>query len=176
MIPKVPKRWAVRGELPVANPEMPEADLELLDEDLVQITDPSGTYVVDVGWYPAGQRNGRFVCRIMRANDWERPVEQVELASLGDTRQWIKRSIEQVQWRLGRQGDFSKQVGVWIYRFLPGGRVKKTGKPTKRAAPTLPDLRSPNVSPEAAGEGKLPRVPSSFTTPLRVQPQVQHAA
>lgn len=50
----------------------PEA-YEELKEDLIQIV-YSDQFIIDVGWYPSFQENGKFTLYLIQNNDWERPV------------------------------------------------------------------------------------------------------
>jgi hypothetical protein len=169
MTPTVPRRWTVRGELPNLDPlSAEEADLALLDEDLIQVSDPSGAYTIDVGWYPAAQRDGRFVCRIVRSSEWDSPIEQVETGSKDAVRQWLKRSVDTVQSLLGRQGEFSAQVGLFIYAKTTKTR-RKQGRPTKRSVPVTPTIRSPSNTREPMTRDSIRQLSSSATTPLQLQ-------
>jgi hypothetical protein len=56
-------------------------EIDNLNEDLLQVTFPGDT-VLDIGWYPAQSRKGRFQVRVSRDADWEHPIFYAEVVSL----------------------------------------------------------------------------------------------
>lgn len=135
--PKAP-RWTVRGDIPQElNPQTAaDEQLELLDEDMLQMVDPTGTYALDVGWYPAATRSGRFICRMVRSEDWDRPLDQLETPKIKIIWKWLKQQINEVNLRVGQTGMFTSNVGLFIYL-----KVAKTA----RAKKTRPAVRRPKV-------------------------------
>jgi len=52
-----------------------ESQIMILDEDLLQLSFKSG-HVVDVGWYPAFEREGNFVINRITNGCWDTPEYQ----------------------------------------------------------------------------------------------------
>ncbi|EIC86322.1 hypothetical protein [Serratia sp. M24T3] len=52
-----------------------DEQIMILDEDLLQLSLTSG-YVVDVGWYPAFERDGNFVINRITNGCWDTPEYQ----------------------------------------------------------------------------------------------------
>ena len=174
MTPKVPKGWTVRGNLPkVELDSATDIQLDLLDEDLVQVRDPSGSYALDVGWYPAASKNGQFVCRLVRADDWDSPVEQLETTNREVVRRWLKRGVEEIQTRIGTPGEFSARIGLFI--FVKRGRNQKAAKARPKPLAISPTISSPTQTHRDA-RSSASTINSSTTTPWRVQPELRHAA
>lgn len=74
-----------------------------LDEDIMQVSDPSGHYALDVGWYPSCNPDGQFVCRVIVDGDWELPREQLETTDVRAVIAWLRRWYEEVPALLGTQ-------------------------------------------------------------------------
>jgi hypothetical protein len=144
--PKAP-RWTVRGDIPhELNPQTAtDEQLELLDEDMLQMIDPTGTYTVDVGWYPAATRSGRFICRVVRSEDWDRPLDQLETPNIKIAWKWLKQQINEVDLRVGQTGTFTANVGLFIHQVARTSRAKKT-RPAARKPRVIPTfLRPPSL-------------------------------
>lgn len=93
-LPQIPTGWTVRGQLPDVNPQTADEDqLELLDEDLLQIIDPTGAMTLDVGWYPAASRSGEFVCRAVVSDQWDEPVDELKTRSSKNVSEWLEKWI-----------------------------------------------------------------------------------
>jgi hypothetical protein len=59
------------------NPDVPLTEQDVLKEDILQITYKNGEsaeYVLDVGWYPEFNENGRFIVKVIVNYDWEKPL------------------------------------------------------------------------------------------------------
>lgn len=179
MTPKVPKGWTVRGELPKSVPATAvESELDVLDEDLIQVVDPSNQYTLDVGWYPAASRTGQYICRLVRDDNWLSPIEQLETRNREIVRQWLIHGIEEIHARLGQPGEFSTRVGVFISRRIRSvaGRRKMPRPPIARPLPLSPTISSPAHTGTRQGDSRPTITSPSSTSPLRVQPALQHAA
>jgi hypothetical protein len=125
ILPKLPKHWTTRGDIPNVNARTATGDDWMaLDEDMLQISDASGQYTIDVGWYPAGSPDGQFVGRIIAADDWERPLEKLETPDRDTLRGWLAHAIADVRSRLGQPGEFSNRVGVFLYARPRAGKVR----------------------------------------------------
>src|SRR5712664_808429 len=171
MTPKAPKGWTVRGDLPkvdlgTAN----DAELDLLDEDLVQVVEPGGQYTLDVGWYPAGSREGRYICRLVRAEEWESPLEQLETNSREAVRQWLVRGVEDIQRRLGSPGQFVTRIGVFI-SARRAGRGRRAAKEQINPLLISPRISSPTHTQVPSSMASSP----SSTARVNMQPALQHA-
>lgn len=46
--------------------------LDCLTEDLLQVKYPGG-YLLDLGWYPEYNENGRFIVQLIKENNWDCP-------------------------------------------------------------------------------------------------------
>ncbi len=44
-----------------------------LNEDLVQV-EYKGNYILDIGWYPEGDVNGRIIIQLIRNSEWDNPI------------------------------------------------------------------------------------------------------
>lgn len=66
----------------------PEA-YEELKEDLIQIV-YSNQFLIDVGWYPSFQENGKFTLFLIENNDWEKPVFKKRTRSIKVVRKTIE--------------------------------------------------------------------------------------
>lgn len=47
--------------------------IEELLEDLIQIEYENG-YLIDLGWYPEYNPNGKFIVQVIKNYDWEKPI------------------------------------------------------------------------------------------------------
>ena len=55
-----------------------------LNEDLIQV-EYGSEYILDIGWYPEGDENGRIIIQLVHNNKWDKPIvreEQIEKNSL----------------------------------------------------------------------------------------------
>ncbi len=69
----------VYEELAVDNWQEWIAQEDNLNEDLLQVAFP-GEVVLDVGWYPAFSRHGKFQVRVIRDAQWDTPIFYAEVA------------------------------------------------------------------------------------------------
>jgi len=175
MTPKVLKGWTVRGDLPKVDfSRATDSDLDLLDEDLLQVIDASRTYTLDVGWYPAASRAGQFVCRLIRSDNWESPLQQLETSNRETVRQWINQTVQEVQALVGQPGQFSDRIGLFIK--IKRRAARSAPKPIPTPLTRTPTVSSP-VDNRLPSAGTLPQFARiSTTTPTRFQPPLQHAA
>ena len=58
-----------------------EGDAFCLHEDLLQLRHERAGLVIDLGWYPDGDRNGRYVLLLVRGQEWDAPLERAESRS-----------------------------------------------------------------------------------------------
>lgn len=146
--PKAP-RWTVRGDMPHELDPQTATDeqLGLLDEDMLQMIDPTGSYTLDVGWYPAATRSGRFICRVVRSEDWDRPLAQLETPNMKIVWRWLKQQIDEIDLRVGQIGMFTDNVGLFVYlKVAKSARTKKM-RPAARKPKVIPTfLMTPSVS------------------------------
>lgn len=158
--PKAPAGWKKRGDMPnVDVRQAPEQDLDLFDEDMLQLVDPTGMHTIDVGWYPAGSRDGHYTCRLVRSDDWEWPLEQIETTDAKTVWQWLKRRVSDVNGRLGVTGSFTTQIGLFIYQR----RSKKTkGRRSITKKVIAPQIAISDIPPQ-----NQPRVPQQVSEPER---------
>ena len=147
--PKAP-RWTIRGDIlreldpQTANDEQ----LELLDEDMLQMIDPTGTYALDVGWYPAATRSGQFICRVVRSDDWERPLDQLETPNIKVVWKWLKQQINEVGQRVGQTGVFAANVGLFIHITVAKTASAKKKRSAARRPRVIPTFFMPTPTSE----------------------------
>lgn len=71
----------------------PFADqLEELNEDLIQIK-YGDDYLLDIGWYPEGNENGKIVIQVIYMFQWEKPIIREEVSSLNALLNCIKKIV-----------------------------------------------------------------------------------
>lgn len=54
-----------------------ETQADELNEDLIQV-EYDGNYILDIGWYPEGDFNGRILIQLIHDNQWDNPIVQEE--------------------------------------------------------------------------------------------------
>ncbi len=172
--PKAP-RWTVRGDIPrQLNPQTAtDEQLELLDEDMLQMVDPTGTYTLDVGWYPAATRSGRFICRVVRSEDWDRPFDQTETPDIKIVWKWLKQQINEVDLRVGQAGTFTANIGLFVHQIGKTSRTKKKPSAVRRPRviptflrPTFPLASNPMFLQERASTTTTPSTSATMAVEL----------
>lgn len=48
-----------------------------LKEDMLMVEFPNG-YMIDVGWYPSFEEDGKFIIRLIKDHDWENVVRSAD--------------------------------------------------------------------------------------------------
>lgn len=158
--PKAP-RWTARGDIPreIIPETATDEQMDLLDEDMLQMVDRTGIYTLDVGWYPAGTRSGRFVCRVVRCEDWDRPLDQVETSDTKIVWRWLKQQIDEVSLRVGQTGMFTDKVGLFIQLNVAKTSRAKKKRPAARRLKVIQTFLT-SISPPALVDrlfsGQLP--------------------
>lgn len=100
--PQVPEGWEVLGEFPDVNPATAtDEQLDLLTEDLFQARLGASKFVLDIGWHPEADRGGRYTGRLIEADDWENPVEELQTTDRGEILGWAEETMETVSERMG---------------------------------------------------------------------------
>lgn len=61
-------------------------------EDILQISFQNNI-LLDLGWYPELDFNGRFVLRVIKDYDWEEPLYEIEFKELGMISENIKKAV-----------------------------------------------------------------------------------
>jgi hypothetical protein len=72
----IPDGWELRSGAPVVIDPQLALDAERvvgLTEDMFSFK--RGRLVMDVGWMPDESPKGEYVCRVVKDDDWERPLE-----------------------------------------------------------------------------------------------------
>jgi hypothetical protein len=111
-LPQIPEGWRALGDLPdVEATTAHEDDLELFSEDTVQLIDPTATYILDIGWYPAESRNGRFVCRLVYRREWDEPLEELSTRSSAVARSWLAQRLSDVSSLFGQPDRLQERIG-----------------------------------------------------------------
>src|SRR6516162_1993266 len=98
----IPQGWQVHGELPSVEFDAASGPArEVFDEDILQVADASGTYTIDVGWYPAQSPKGQFVGKVILGDRWDVPEETFETRSLVAVKDWLSSAVEYVRGMVG---------------------------------------------------------------------------
>ncbi|MBR6149647.1 MAG: hypothetical protein IKQ25_00045 [Lachnospiraceae bacterium] len=50
-----------------------ETQVDELNEDLIQV-EYDGNYILDIGWYPEGDFNGKILTQLIHNNEWDNPI------------------------------------------------------------------------------------------------------
>ena len=94
MVNMIPNTWLIIGGLPAVDPtEAVEDDRDLFTEDLFQATEPSGRFLLDVGWLPEADLSGTFVCQLVRDGEWDPPVLVYRTKRLAEVHEWLEESV-----------------------------------------------------------------------------------
>ncbi len=157
-LPTIPEGWTVHGDLPEFDAErVDEQQLEQLDEDLLQLANAADDLVLDVGWYPAASRTGRFVCRAVQSSDWNAPLEEFETRDLADVQQWLSYWFEKASAIHGQDARISDEAVASVLVTLevvsaPEARQNVPERSVTNAAFTASAVRSepPSRVPEYA--------------------------
>lgn len=112
----VPIDWEILGELPAA------LSSDDLLEDIVQVRARSGEFIIDVGWLPALDLNGRFRCQIIERREWESAVEELTTRDLETVRGWLADAIERYAARLTTPDEMGDVVNVEVAPIAPAVR------------------------------------------------------
>jgi hypothetical protein len=70
-----------------------DSQCHLLKEDLIQVQF-GRDLVLDLGWYPKFDPQGRFVINVVLGQDWQKPIVQFEFRDLGQLELMLERAIE----------------------------------------------------------------------------------
>ncbi len=71
-------------------------------EDLLQVRDPLGLYLIDIGWYPERSPDGTYRCRLVKGQDWGSPLLDSRVTTLADVRMWLDESIALVKRKIAQ--------------------------------------------------------------------------
>lgn len=88
----VPAEAKVRGTFPIdINNE------DMLDEDIYQMEFYG--FILDVGWYPAGKKDGHFKCVVVRkGNEWREVGTRLETRDPRKVIKWINRTVAWIKY------------------------------------------------------------------------------
>lgn len=129
-----PNDWTVRGALPEVDvDQLDEEGRDSLDEDLMQAIDPTGSYVLDVGWYPSGDLTGKFRCVLVSHGDWEAPTEVFESRNVGEVANWLTQSIAAIREAAGEPGRLLDELVALV--LLPAPAALPREPETLRLGP-----------------------------------------
>lgn len=81
--------WNINWNVPL------NRQVDKLHEDLIQIEFIRG-YIMDIGWYPEHNIEGQFIGLLIRNNDWEKPIYNIETNNIGAIVDWATEVIELV--------------------------------------------------------------------------------
>jgi hypothetical protein len=164
----LPSGWTQRGQLPFVDfVAAGDRERDLFDEDILQIKDRTGEYVLDVGWYPAESEQGHFRCRLIVSNEWEFPEEEFETTSVAKVSEWLASTVEAVHDSLGQSAEFSEDV----FLTLPVVAVRVRG-----AAIGVPNAVETKIPPPMLQVEDVIRAAEQITgrerTPKTVPPEM----
>lgn len=113
---RLPQHWTQRGELPpVEFDRADESARTLFDEDIVQIVDPTGMLVLDVGWYPSENPEGHFICQLIHNDEWDEPIQEFITRSVAKAENWINGMIEAIEGEHGHEGQMEENAVLTVY-------------------------------------------------------------
>jgi len=75
-----------------------------LKEDLLQVD--YGNYLLDIGWYPEFEINGKFIIQIISNFNWEKPIVKTKTKNLKSLKKAIKKAVDIIESLKNK--DFSK--------------------------------------------------------------------
>ncbi len=59
------------------------AQLTELNEDLIQV-EYNDNYLLDIGWYPEGDENGKMIIQLIHINQWDKPIIREEINNIDE--------------------------------------------------------------------------------------------
>lgn len=65
-----------------------------LKEDLLQI-EFDNSYLIDVGWYPEFDKNGKFIILLVKNNDWDNPIKEIKTRDLKELDEIVRFLIKE---------------------------------------------------------------------------------
>jgi hypothetical protein len=76
------------------NPNQPFSEQELsFKQDLLQI-EFRDCYLVDVGWYPDFDEKGRFMVRVIKNYEWDKPVLRKKVKTFVGLKKCLQEAID----------------------------------------------------------------------------------
>lgn len=114
-LPTIPEGWVARGDLPqIELDRLNDIDPGVLDEDLLQVTDPSGRLTLDTGWYPAGDSSGQFICQAIYGDNWEEPLDELQTRDVSQVTAWFEDWMLRSKEILGEDGEIFEGSSVLV--------------------------------------------------------------
>lgn len=96
------------------DPSIPyEQQISNLDADLLYITFANGLYVIDLGWSPANDAQGRFILRVIKDHNWEQPFHTKETRSFAELMLYLQAYIYLVVNLIDKNKDVLKSIIVF---------------------------------------------------------------
>lgn len=81
------------NDLVFIDPTVPLVDqVDDLKEDMLQVSYPDES-LIDVGWYPSFDPEGKFRVVVVRDFNWESPIYRVWCASVADLREALLEAV-----------------------------------------------------------------------------------
>ncbi|SEN68850.1 hypothetical protein [Lihuaxuella thermophila] len=71
-----------------------------LKEDMLQVHFQEGKYLIDVGWYPSFEENGRFKVFVIENFDWEKPLLEEESYSINELKMALEKAIQFIKTKM----------------------------------------------------------------------------
>ena len=86
------ENWIPFGDLTLYDPNDHNPDLGefVFTEDMFHLTRKDDLFIIDIGWYPDGDRkNGQYTGYVVRNQDWQNPVEQFSSRDQKNVHWWV---------------------------------------------------------------------------------------
>ena len=77
-------------DLPFENQE------ELLTEDLLQVEYKNG-YLIDLGWYPEYDKNGKFIIQLIKDGNWNNPIYKQQCRDFKQLKIILNKAINMIK-------------------------------------------------------------------------------
>jgi hypothetical protein len=84
--------WEGYGDLPNRLPDNKEEAMGF-GEDLLQFRQTEKKITIDVGWYPEADYQGHFKCQVIENENWEKPLNFVDIYDPAAVWSWLQESI-----------------------------------------------------------------------------------
>lgn len=73
-----------------------EQQSELLYEDLLQIS-YKNNYIIDAGWYPEFNKNGKFKIYIIKNGEWNNPIKEIECNDIYSLKKYVNEFMKFIE-------------------------------------------------------------------------------
>jgi hypothetical protein len=95
---EIPADWQVQGD-PPSRASAPQR----LAEDLFSVCAPDADLSLDIGWRPAADPAGSFVCSLIVGDGWDAPVDTLITKDANEVHAWIEATLEVMRGMAGTE-------------------------------------------------------------------------